>query len=79
LHKQIRNLTLDEATVYNNITLEDKQYTLEGCIQHLGCHYKYHKRLAADEWLTFNDSTTEATRANQIASSYVFLYKQVVE
>jgi|LakMenE29Apr09ns_1017244.scaffolds.fasta_scaffold00067_7 hypothetical protein len=79
LHKQIRNLKLDDATVYNNITLDDKQYTLEGCIQHLGCHYKYHKRLGAEEWLTFNDSITEATRADQIASSYVFLYKQVVE
>ena len=79
LHKQHSTLKLDDATVYNNITLEDKQYTLEGCIQHLGCHYKYHKRLAADEWLTFNDSTTEATRADQIASSYVFLYKHLVE
>lgn len=79
LHKLPPTLKLDDATVYNNITLDDKQYTLEGCIQHLGCHYKYHKRLVADQWLTFNDSTTEATRANQIASSYVFLYKQVVE
>lgn len=79
LHKLPPTLKLDDATVYNNITLENKKYTLEGCIEHLGNHYKYHKRLGADQWLTFNDSTTEATRADQIASSYVFLYKHLVE
>lgn len=62
---------------FDDISLDGKTYALVGSIEHLPCHYMYHKMIENNEWVTFSDSVLyRNTPRERTASSYVFLYRQ---